>query len=320
MYHRIFLYIILIVFSVKLAASEHKFEQHITIAAPSLSNALLNTSTKQPISVYLPKSYFTTNTAFPVIYYLHGYGGKPTQAKILVGDISNNLISKGKAKEMIVVGVNGHNQFAGSFYQNSPVTGNWEDFVTKDVISYVDKHYRTLASAQHRGLAGLSMGGYAALNIGLKNADIYQHVFSLSPGLFDNNGLDKAIKQWQEGGWHTFLDGYAAAFAPKVDNHGTERWYKWHATDKTIRNMYESGFGNVKQKIAQYKQSPNKLASLHIEYGTQDEFTWIPEGSRFFIRELQQQGIAVTSVAHQSGHNPTQAQRENIVKYFSKKL
>ena len=118
MFRHILIHIIFIVLSTKLIASENKFEQHITIAAPSLSNALLNTPTKQSISVYLPIRYFTKDTLFPVIYYLHGYGGKPTQAQLLVGDIKNNLISKGEATEMIVIGVNGHTHITGSFYQN----------------------------------------------------------------------------------------------------------------------------------------------------------------------------------------------------------
>lgn len=53
---------------------------------------------------------------------------------------------------MIVVGVNGANSLGGSFYVNSPVTGNWEDYLVNDVITYIDTNYRTLAKSSGRGL------------------------------------------------------------------------------------------------------------------------------------------------------------------------
>ncbi len=59
--------------------------------------------------------------------------------------------------------VNGYNILEGSFFNNSPITGNWEDFVVKDVVNYIDANFRTLPSADSRALIGLSMGGYGAL-------------------------------------------------------------------------------------------------------------------------------------------------------------
>nr|MDO8099763.1 hypothetical protein [Candidatus Njordarchaeota archaeon] len=42
----------------------------------------------------------------------------------------------------------------GSFYINSPFTGNFEDFIAKDVLEYVDENYRTLADKEYRALMG----------------------------------------------------------------------------------------------------------------------------------------------------------------------
>ncbi len=66
---------------------------------------------------------------------------------------------------MIVVTAPGQHRFGGSFYVNSPVTGNWEDLIVTDIVGYVDTHYRTLAQSASRGIAGYSMGGYGALRI-----------------------------------------------------------------------------------------------------------------------------------------------------------
>ena len=80
----------------------------------------------------------------------------------------------------------------GSFYVNSPVTGNWEDFITQDVVGYVDSHFRTLAQAESRGITGHSMGGFGALNIAMHRPDVFSAVYSMSPGLFDENGLQES--------------------------------------------------------------------------------------------------------------------------------
>jgi S-formylglutathione hydrolase FrmB len=102
---------------------------------------------------------------------------------------TDTLVQAGTVKEMIVVIVNGTNVLGGSFYVNSPVTGNWEDFVISDAIGYVDAHYRTIPVVSSRGIAGHSMGGFGALNLAMLHPDVFSATYSLSPGLFDENGL-----------------------------------------------------------------------------------------------------------------------------------
>jgi S-formylglutathione hydrolase FrmB len=58
----------------------------------------------------------------------------------------DSLIRTGDVGEMIVVMPNARNAFDGSFYTNSPVTGNWEQFIVRDLVNYVDRKYRTLRS------------------------------------------------------------------------------------------------------------------------------------------------------------------------------
>ena len=68
--------------------------------------------------------------------------------------------------ELIIVMPDAYTKFAGSMYSSSVVTGDWESFVAKDLVSYIDSRYRTIASAASRGLAGQSMGGDGVLRIG----------------------------------------------------------------------------------------------------------------------------------------------------------
>jgi pimeloyl-ACP methyl ester carboxylesterase len=69
------------------------------------------------------------------------------------------------------------------------VTGNWEDFVVRDVVRYVDDNYKTLPYPQSRGITGYEMGGFGALNLAMLHPDVFSTVYAISPGLFDNQGL-----------------------------------------------------------------------------------------------------------------------------------
>ena len=288
--------------------------QVITIAAPSLSNATIKTAGQQSLFIYLPDSYSLSKKNYPVMYYLHGYGGNVKEASFITKALERYILAD-KAQEMIVVSINGNNKFGGSFYANSPITGNWRDFVTKDVIEYVDNNYRTLAQADYRGIVGYSMGGYGAINIALKHPDKFKHLFSLSPGLFDKNGLDQATSQWKNEGWNTFMNGYAATFAAKTS--GGSYWYDWDKNSTSVRAKWSTGFGDLSKKINDYLQLPNRLTSIHIEYGKKDRFTWIPQGSRYFVKLLTDKAIEVDEVVHAKGHDIGFAQADHINNFFS---
>jgi S-formylglutathione hydrolase FrmB len=139
-------------------------------------------STIRQISIYLPANYEGSVQRYPVIYYLHGFMGNdnifPQMKKILDEGISRN-----KIRPFIFVQADHFTLFEGSFYSNSTLTGNWEDFQSKELVEYIDKNFRTLPNRENRGIAGHSMGGYGALKIGMKNPDVYSSIYALSPGL-----------------------------------------------------------------------------------------------------------------------------------------
>ncbi len=69
----------------------------------------------------------------------------------------------------------------GSMYSNSVTTGNFEDYVWRDVVAYMDSHYRTIPNRESRGLVGHSMGGYGASRIGMKHPDVFGSLYLMSP-------------------------------------------------------------------------------------------------------------------------------------------
>src|SRR6185436_8252248 len=59
-------------------------------------------------------------------------------------------------------------------------TGDWETYVARDLVAYVDGHYRTIPERPSRGLAGASMGGYGAVRIAMKRPDVFSSLYILS--------------------------------------------------------------------------------------------------------------------------------------------
>lgn len=149
------------------------------------SKALINSGGENPkrkVSIYLPPGYDQSQQRYSVIYYLHGFMGTDSISAAMKG-ILDQGISKQKIRPYILVIPNQYTVFEGSFYSNSTLTGNWSDFTAKELVAYVDQHYRTLANRESRGIAGHSMGGYGAFKIAMLYPDVFSSVYALSPGL-----------------------------------------------------------------------------------------------------------------------------------------
>jgi enterochelin esterase-like enzyme len=125
-----------------------------------------------PVFVVVPPGYAShPGQRYPVLYLLHGFPGLPT-GFLDIGQVSTTeatLLAAGRMKPIILVIPTGSRSFlADHQWVNGIGKGNgWETFVAHDLIKAVDARYRTIPSARGRGLAGLSEGAYAALNIGL---------------------------------------------------------------------------------------------------------------------------------------------------------
>jgi len=69
----------------------------------------------------------------------------------------------------------------GSMYSSSVTTGDFENFIARDLVEYFDAHYRTIPDRLSRGLVGHSMGGYGATRIGMKHANVFGSLYIMSP-------------------------------------------------------------------------------------------------------------------------------------------
>ncbi|MBI2839595.1 MAG: alpha/beta fold hydrolase [Acidobacteria bacterium] len=169
----------------------------IDVPAPALQGSVFPNGARQPCLVYLPPSYEGTTGRYPVLYYLPGFTTSVDEYTdgsfdgFELGESMDLLIGSGVIREMIVVIPNGRNFLGGSFFANSPVTGDWEDFITKDVVRFIDENYRSLGRPEARAISGESMGGFGALTIAMKHSSIFRQVYALSPGIFAPGGLSE---------------------------------------------------------------------------------------------------------------------------------
>jgi enterochelin esterase family protein len=132
--------------------------------------------------VYLPPGYEKGKRRYPVLYLIHG-SGDTAPAWTIAGAanvILDNLIAQKKAVPMIVVmPFNGRNAAA------PPPAGTtaFEEYMLKELMPFVDAKYRTAPGRKNRAMAGLSAGGAATYNVGLKHLEVFSQL-----GMFSSAG------------------------------------------------------------------------------------------------------------------------------------
>jgi S-formylglutathione hydrolase len=166
--------------------------ERVTIQSKALDGNLIGDSATREVSVWLPPSYGQArNRRYPVVYLLHGFTdsdakwfGLDGKHWINLPEVLNRAMGgapNSGVKELIVVMPNAFNTFQGSMYSSSATIGDWERFVVEELVTFIDKRYRTIARPDSRGLAGHSMGGYGTLRLGMKYARVFTSIYALSP-------------------------------------------------------------------------------------------------------------------------------------------
>jgi enterochelin esterase family protein len=163
--------------------------------------------------VYTPPGYETSVESYPVIYLLHGGGGDEEVwiSRGRANYIMDNLIASGKATPMIVVITNGvpsvpaapgdrpvdtlPNQATSG--PAAMIEGKFEESLVKDIVPFIEKNFRAIPDADHRGIAGYSMGGYHTLNTTFRYPEEFEYIGVMSMGLFRNVNKDELILQIQ---------------------------------------------------------------------------------------------------------------------------
>lgn len=158
--------------------------EKISVHSPAIEGNLMGETADRDVFVVLPPGYEDNpDKRYPVVYALHGYwiGAEQWMAELHAPQTIEGAFANG-TPEMILVFPTSWNRYYGSMYSSSKTTGNFEHFIAKDIVAYIDENYRTIAERQSRGLVGHSMGGYGATRIGMKHADVFGALYVMSAG------------------------------------------------------------------------------------------------------------------------------------------
>ena len=223
--------------------------------------------------VYTPAEYELKQNAkkrYPVLYLQHGMGEDETgwSRQGHMQHIMDNAIASGEAVPMIVVmesgdikapfkgGDNrqGFSEYGNSFYK----------VMTQDLISTIDRKFRTLTDRNHRAMAGLSWGGHQTFDLVLQHMDLFSYMGTFSGAIF---GLDPKTAY---NGVFTDADKFNKQIHYLFMMSGTEGMDKMFGTEKLVKSLNDMGIN------AHYYEST----------GTDHEWLTWRRGLREFIRQL----------------------------------
>jgi S-formylglutathione hydrolase FrmB len=284
------------------------------------------------VIVYLPPEYEeNAEKNFPVVYCLTGFTGR---GRMFLNDSAfapnlaermDKLLGEKKIQPMILVMPDCFTYFGGSQYINSSATGNYEDYLTREIVPFVDENFRTIRDRASRAVMGKSSGGYGALIMAMRHVDIFGLACSTSgdayfeycyfPGIAEGfhsiKGDPKALmeKFWDETQSKSKKDfaalntiGMSACYSPnpaadlgfdlpfdlETGELREDVWARWLAHDPV--RLVEKSVENLKS-----------LKLFYIDAGTKDEFA-LDLGARILCRRLKDFDIPHIHEEFDDGH------------------
>ena len=237
-------------------------------------------------TIHLPDGYDDSDEHYPTLYFLHGFGANHYLMYGEIHDIMDSLVSLGQVDPFIIVRPDGSaSPYLGSFYTNSALYGDFEDYIMYDLIEHIDNTYRTIDHRLYRGIGGHSMGGYGATKLGIKYYDLFGSISShsgalvfdnltdLIPDLMDETSLSPLNLFMPTNGFVSlFMFGASGAFSPTLD---LPPWYVDLPIDNNgdvIQSVWELWMPHDPQRIAQDSINVLPLLDYYLDCGDQDEY------------------------------------------------
>jgi enterochelin esterase family protein len=291
-----------------------------TVDLAALAGNPLGDPATREVPVYLPPGYDADRERrYPTIYWLHGFTGIGLSAVARslwvpsLPEVMDRVIAAG-APPAILVMADGATRYGGSQWLNSPATGRYEDAVG-ELISRIDRGYRTLASPEHRGVSGKSSGGYGALVLGMRRPDWFGAIGSHSGDAY----FEACYKPffWRSLGVirkHGGLAGFLAAFdaMAKKPREATEALVAVVAMAMAYSGNPDGSYdlpidlesGELRAEVwarwlawdpvslvARHADALRRMKLVYFECGLRDEWN-IQYGARILHRRMTALGIA----------------------------
>ncbi len=223
-----------------------------SITSPALQGNALGDPHVRDVDIWLPQNYDQSDKSYPVLYLLHGtpFGNdaftQPDawewfEAQLVpepffaTGNYPeegfeawmDTLMADPAIDEMIIVTPDAASSYGVTMYTNSPVHGDYEEFIAVDLVNYIDNEFRTIPDKQHRYIAGHCQSGYGALRIIMNHPDVFSKVAAMSPFIWVKELFNPAaiIAENPDGlnGPHpdlfatSAMYGFAAAWSPNLN-------------------------------------------------------------------------------------------------------
>jgi S-formylglutathione hydrolase FrmB len=298
-----------------------RLDEHV-ITSELLRDNRLNDPYERPLWVYVPRGYDEDpGRRFPSVYVIQGYTGHVAMWRNRVAfrqpfvETADQVFARGEAPPAIVVYVDAWTAYGGSQFVDSPGTGRYHSYLCEEVVPWVDAHYRTIPSREHRGIAGKSSGGFGAMITPMLRPDLFGalathagdalyelcYIPEFGPAVRVLRGYDGDIFRW----WDDFrsrvsftkegdelllgLLGVAACFSARDD--GTpelpfdpqtgvirdEVWQRWLKWDPV-------------RMAPNHADALRSLKGIWIDGGTRDEW-FLDVGAQAFRHALEQIGV-----------------------------
>jgi S-formylglutathione hydrolase FrmB len=267
--------------------------------------------TTKTLTVYLPPSYGKGSTRYPLLVYLHGRGGSERDW-VTSGQLPrtmDSLVAAGLPEAIIAMPDGDDGWYttwaslpdpggcAADTVRKEPAATycvpwpHYDDYIARDIVAHMDRHYRTRGTADSRGIAGLSMGGYGAITLALVYPDVFaagaSHSGVLSPRLrLGASPADRA----RHGTTMQELAAGAQHLWPSLRAVFGNDTIAWRARDPQIL---------AERLDARVRRGEARMPALRFDIGVDD--TWAAQ-NRDLDAALTRLGVAHTFVQHPGAH------------------
>jgi len=300
------------------------------IDAPEVAGSIGN-DTHRRICVHLPAGYSATSgRRYPVVYVLPGFGGADSGGSVAKVDGAADELPP--ERQAIFVGVNIGTKHGASYLVRSPLSGDFDTFLTTTVPTFVDRTYATIPTAAARGLIGQSTGGFDVVSLALRHSDRFNVVAeSSADGLDfaswmlrpDGRGLAPfplAVLRLEDAvGPPGQMSSYAADWSPDPK----ARWgFRWPADPRTgdlVESVWKQWLANspselVKDPVILAGARERLSGKLLIAAGTADDFD-LHEPSRRFSEQLNALGVVTVFASDTGDHGGTMDRKRTLVRF-----
>jgi len=298
-----------------------RFEEH-ELESAVLEGNPLGDPHMRPLWVYVPPGYDGDESRrYPSVYVIQGLTGQldmwrnRSPFRKNFPELVDEMFAREESPPCLIVFVDAWTSLGGSQFIDSPGTGRYHTHLCEEIVPFVDERYRTLAGAEHRGIAGKSSGGYGAMVNPMLRPDVFGGLAThAGDALFEMCYLPefrksvRALRDHYDGSFERFWEDFRSRPAlAKDSDHTLLNDYCMAACysadeDGTVQLPYDTDTGELRPEIwerwlawdpvrmaPQHADALRSQKAIYIDCGSRDQF-FLDLGAEAFRRRLDEIG------------------------------